>query len=118
MGGIGAEITGGDFWRGAAVGGIVAGANHGLHQISDKPTYEYNGKEYRSKADLYAAILADQTMEQFGIKDLVALGAAAAGADILPKRFVTPGSSKNTSVASKYLGKIPEKSPVRHKIRN
>lgn len=34
-GGLGAELSGGDFWRGAATGGIVAGANHGLHKLQE-----------------------------------------------------------------------------------
>lgn len=31
-GGIGAELTGGNFWQGAVIGGIVAGLNHTLHR--------------------------------------------------------------------------------------
>ncbi len=32
-GGIGAELTGGNFWQGALIGGIVAGLNHKLHDV-------------------------------------------------------------------------------------
>lgn len=32
-GGVGAELTGGNFWQGAVIGGFVAGLNHGLHMI-------------------------------------------------------------------------------------
>ena len=32
-GGIGAELTGGNFWQGALIGGIVAGLNHKLHDF-------------------------------------------------------------------------------------
>ncbi|WP_177175287.1 RHS repeat-associated core domain-containing protein [Chryseobacterium taichungense] len=31
-GGIGAELSGGNFWQGAVIGGVVAGLNHGLHR--------------------------------------------------------------------------------------
>lgn len=31
-GGLGSRISGGDFWEGFAVGGIVSGTNHGLHK--------------------------------------------------------------------------------------
>lgn len=37
-GGIGAELTGGNFWQGAIVGGVVAGLNHVLHKIQTKST--------------------------------------------------------------------------------
>jgi RHS repeat-associated protein len=33
VGGIGAEMSGGDFWRGAAIGGMVASLNHVRHQV-------------------------------------------------------------------------------------
>lgn len=36
-GGVGAEATGGDFWRGAIMGGMVAGLNHYAHEV-DKAT--------------------------------------------------------------------------------
>jgi RHS repeat-associated protein len=33
VGGISVEMSGGDFWRGAAIGGTVAGLNHVRHQV-------------------------------------------------------------------------------------
>lgn len=33
-GGIGAELTGGNFWQGAVTGGVVAGLNHAMHHIT------------------------------------------------------------------------------------
>ena len=33
MGGVSSELSGGDFWRGAAIGGIVAGANDVAHRV-------------------------------------------------------------------------------------
>ncbi|GGF10728.1 RHS repeat-associated core domain-containing protein [Flavobacterium limi] len=35
-GGVGAELTGGNFWQGAVTGGIVAGLNHVLHSRPNK----------------------------------------------------------------------------------
>ncbi|MRX40069.1 hypothetical protein GJU43_12350 [Flavobacterium sp. LC2016-23] len=35
-GGVGAELTGGNFWQGALTGGIVAGLNHVLHSNPNK----------------------------------------------------------------------------------
>ncbi|WP_421940539.1 T6SS effector amidase Tae4 family protein [Pedobacter sp.] len=35
-GGIGAELTGGNFWQGAGTGAIVAGLNHLGHQVKNK----------------------------------------------------------------------------------
>ena len=37
-GGIGAELSGGNFWQGAVIGGVVAGLNHVAHQITDEIT--------------------------------------------------------------------------------
>ena len=38
-GGVGAEISGGDFWRGAATGATVASLNHLAHLGQDKPKH-------------------------------------------------------------------------------
>lgn len=32
-GGVGAELTGGNFWQGVLIGGIVSGLNHAMHKI-------------------------------------------------------------------------------------
>ncbi|KPH11439.1 hypothetical protein [Chryseobacterium sp. ERMR1:04] len=32
-GGVGSELTGGNFWQGAVIGGFVAGFNNAMHQI-------------------------------------------------------------------------------------
>lgn len=32
-GGVGAELSGGNFWQGAVTGGIVAGLNHAMHKM-------------------------------------------------------------------------------------
>ncbi len=110
-GGVGAEISGGNFWMGFATGGIIATANHLMHT---DPVYEYNGKKYTSKAELYGAILADQTMNQMGITDLLALDAVVSGQPTISKRFVAKGSSHATSEASTFFNKyLPFKSPIR-----
>lgn len=36
-GGVGAELSGGNFWQGAVIGGVVAGLNHGLHKMDGEP---------------------------------------------------------------------------------
>lgn len=40
-GGIGSELTGGNFWQGAVIGGIVAGLNHAMHNGFSKK-YDVN----------------------------------------------------------------------------
>lgn len=37
-GGVGAELTGGNFWQGAIIGGVVAGLNHVAHEITKPAT--------------------------------------------------------------------------------
>ena len=37
-GGIGSALTGGNFWQGVVIGGIVAGLNHALHLEDTKPS--------------------------------------------------------------------------------
>jgi hypothetical protein len=45
LGGVGAELVGGNFWQGALVGGMVAGLNHYLHSTSQKQEYRGNLKK-------------------------------------------------------------------------
>ena len=63
-GGIGAELSGGNFWQGAVTGGIVAGLNHELHRYADKYIFEksvekfliklgYDKKEVRSDVTIH-----------------------------------------------------------------
>ena len=46
-GGVGSELTGGNFWQGAVIGGIVAGLNHAMHSGDMEPDngYDKNGKK-------------------------------------------------------------------------
>ncbi|MET3037582.1 RHS repeat-associated core domain-containing protein [Chryseobacterium sp. NRRL B-14859] len=48
MGGVGAELTGGNFWQGALVGGVVAGLNHYFHSLGKKSTI----RSYLESADI------------------------------------------------------------------
>jgi hypothetical protein len=56
-GGVGAELTGGNFWTGAVTGGIVAGLNGVFHKIGDQPGKKAgwdsndDGKLQKSEAD-------------------------------------------------------------------
>ena len=47
IGGAGAELSGGNFWQGAATGLIVSGLNHAMHSgdNSDDNGYDKNGKQ-------------------------------------------------------------------------
>ena len=50
-GGIGAELSGGNFWQGAVIGGFVAGLNQGMHKMSgpgDDAKAKKLAKEYKS----------------------------------------------------------------------
>lgn len=40
-GGIGAELSDGNFWEGAIIGGVVAGLNHSLHKFSEQQRQKY-----------------------------------------------------------------------------
>ncbi|QOR74898.1 hypothetical protein IMZ16_09635 [Cruoricaptor ignavus] len=48
-GGIGAELSGGNFWQGALIGGVVAGLNHAMHKMSGFDNGEDPRKPLRSK---------------------------------------------------------------------
>ncbi|CAA0233161.1 hypothetical protein [Tenacibaculum maritimum] len=75
--------------------------------------WEYEGKWYNTKYKLYIAILAHEIAEQFGILDVAALIGVLSGAPMLPTRTKFKGSIKGTSIASKYLSKIPGELPFR-----
>lgn len=74
--------------------------------------WNYNGQHYYSKSDLYLGILLDQAVKQFGIKDVLAFGAVLSGQPFLKTRTKFEGATKGTSVASKFLSKIPGTSPI------
>ncbi|WP_050019470.1 RHS repeat-associated core domain-containing protein [Chryseobacterium sp. P1-3] len=49
LGGVASELTGGNFWEGALVGGVVAGLNHVLHQVDPPNEYLLNKDGSRTK---------------------------------------------------------------------
>jgi hypothetical protein len=65
MGGAGAAMSKGNFWQGAVTGGIVAGLNHTMHEMSEAIAKRKFDKEidtaYGSKADK-AAPVTDATL--------------------------------------------------------
>lgn len=61
-GGIGSSLSGGNFWDGVVIGGIVAGLNHELHKPKSTSTFkvvdsngDYVGKIKVETYDLYTA---------------------------------------------------------------
>lgn len=105
VGGATSSLTGGNFWEGVSTAVVVGAFNHLMHQ-GGPPKYEYNGIIYDNKVSLYGAILLDQAAEQFGIKDIVALGAGLSGYNIIPTRGKFGGAIKGTSLNSKLSRNI------------
>ncbi|UIR55060.1 hypothetical protein LZQ00_12300 [Sphingobacterium sp. SRCM116780] len=50
-GGIGAELTGGNFWQGAIVGGVVAGLNHAMHKLAGPGDEKGKGRSAKATND-------------------------------------------------------------------
>ena len=75
-------------------------------------SWEYEGKWYHSKFKLYIMILVHQLCDEFGISDIIGLASILMGAPIIPTRAKFKGARPGTSIASKYLSKIPGKFPV------
>lgn len=50
-GGVGAELTGGNFWTGAITGGIVAGLNHAMHNAFHKDPPNKYQRYFAQKAE-------------------------------------------------------------------
>lgn len=50
-GGIGAELSGGNFWQGAVTGGIVAGLNHAMHKMGEGSNKKKANKNNSKKED-------------------------------------------------------------------
>ena len=67
-GGIGAELSGGNFWQGAITGGIVAGLNHAMHKMAGPGDPEKTrkakayAKEYKANKE---TLLAVGMMQEF-----------------------------------------------------
>jgi len=43
-GGVGSELSGGNFWQGVVIGGMVAGLNYAMHEMGDGPGPKKKGK--------------------------------------------------------------------------
>lgn len=85
-------------------GKLLSDRVEGYNLLFGGPPWYYNGEKYEDKNSLYLAILWDKAKEQVGIKDVVAIVFIITGSATEAKRFVTPGSSRGTSVLSRELG--------------
>ena len=68
-GGVGAELSGGNFWQGAVTGGIVAGLNHAMHKTY--PPDKFKGRSWRDKDGIFSqtkngGYSVDNSPENFG----------------------------------------------------
>lgn len=68
-GGVGAELSGGNFWQGAVTGGIVAGLNHAMHKTC--PPDKFKGRSWRDKDGIFSqtkngGYSVDNSPENFG----------------------------------------------------
>ncbi|EQB90593.1 RHS repeat-associated core domain-containing protein [Elizabethkingia anophelis] len=61
-GGIGSALTGGNFWQGVVIGGIVAGLNHALHLEDTQPDngYDESGRKINNNGGDDVDYLYDQ----------------------------------------------------------
>lgn len=64
-GGVGASLTGGNFWEGAVVGGIVSGLNHYLHQIKVRKNIDKRLISKGYKPDDAATISNNEELRSF-----------------------------------------------------
>ena len=129
-GGIGAELSGGNFWEGAVIGGIVAGLNHAMHSEQAQPdppqeddwytkfvnfisggaidearailAFEATNPSFGEKIMFRTGIaLQNSTAETFGAKGLGAWGNYRGNI----KRLNTPSNvTKASHYAKKWLG--------------
>jgi len=94
-GGIGAELSGGNFWQGAVVGGLVAGLNHALHKIDITSQKGDDGKlirqKIKQKIDVTDPIL--KTIEGSGALD-----------EYISKMIGTSDHLKGVGKAAGYIG--------------
>lgn len=57
LGGVGSELTGGNFWQGALIGGVVAGLNHAMHKMGEDPPGSIKRKKIEKSIDVTDKIL-------------------------------------------------------------
>lgn len=103
LGGVASELTGGNFWEGAVIGGVVAGLNHGMHLMGDptKKTYTINGKtyDYEGMQEYYATVIGESSnnvSEAQGIGEVILNRLDHKGADL------TEGFIDNVGGADQY----------------
>lgn len=69
-GGIGAELTGGNFWEGTLIGGVVAGLNHTLHMENgpgdDDKIVKIRGRKYYANRRNIPAEIGNKINSFFG----------------------------------------------------
>lgn len=94
-GGVGAELTGGNFWQGAIAGGVVAGLNHAMHKLGDQGGDVDEGENPPRKAKKRKLSLSQVKK---GANISKEIGVSAEFLDALDKGLKGPNS--------KVLGKI------------
>ncbi|HIB8182325.1 TPA: penicillin-binding protein, partial [Elizabethkingia anophelis] len=80
-GGIGSELTGGNFWQGVVIGGMVAGLNDALHKIDGpgpkkKEQIEKEKKLLKGKIVKGSLDIVDGLSKTNGLKSSKLLGTA------------------------------------------
>jgi hypothetical protein len=111
-GGVGAELSGGNFWQGAVTGGIVAGLNHAMHKTY--PPDKFKGRSWRDKDGIFSqtkngGYSVDNSPENFGyyreIEEVSVVGKLKTSNDLekLDKAVTSIGivSDYNESLLSK-----------------
>ena len=69
-------------------------------------TYTFEGRGGLSPGELFFWIAVDTTLDQLGITDVVSVIAIIAGQPLLPTRGKFAGSTRGTSVLSRYLSEF------------
>lgn len=70
-GGIGAELSGGNFWQGAVTGGIVAGLNHAMHKMEQKTKKIYTEEGLKEYYAIVAGESSNNSDEAQGIGEVI-----------------------------------------------
>ncbi|QCX53038.1 RHS repeat-associated core domain-containing protein [Elizabethkingia sp. JS20170427COW] len=109
-GGIGAELTGGNFWQGALIGGVVAGLNHAMHRIGngeDPPSkkYRFPRTKVSFKVDQGAALFIEEDNKRFFDVDIYTVkGTITLDEGVLTINAV--GATTTTQVSPYFFGTV------------